>query len=139
MTQRPLRITLVFIGVVQLVLGAVFAFAPVQFGALLGLPPVPPWARWMFAMFSARAFGFAFGMILAARDPVRRVGWIQAMIGVQALDWLSTMYFVLTGAVTLSQVASASFLPLIFIVMLTVFYPRRRAVAADLTAGGQAA
>jgi hypothetical protein len=89
----------------------------------------------MFGMFSARALGFAYGMFLAARDPARHIHWIQAMIGVQAIDWLVTMYFVLTGAVTLAQVSTASFLPLIFIGMLVIFYPRQQATA--LTAPGQ--
>ncbi len=124
--KRPLQITLVFIGVVQLVLGVVFALAPAQFSAMLGLAQTPTWAYWMFGMFSARTLGFAYGMFLAARDPARHVHWIQAMIGVQAIDWLVTMYFVLTGAVTLAQVSTTSFLPLIFIGMLVIFYPRQQ-------------
>ena len=126
MTRRPLQITLVFIGVVQLVLGAVFALAPTQFSSMLGLAAAPAWVYWMLWMFSARALGFAYGMFLAARDPVRHIHWIQAMIGVQAIDWLATMYFVLTGAVTLAQVSTASFLPLIFIGLLVIFYPRQQ-------------
>lgn len=127
MNQRPLRFTLVFIGIVQLVLGIAFAFFPAGFSAMLGLTQVPPWAYWMFGMFSARAWGFAYGMFLAARDPERHKTWMQAMIGVQVVDWLGTMYFVLTGAVTLAQVTTASFLPLIFIALLVVFYPRQQA------------
>lgn len=126
MIRRPLRVTLVFIGVVQLVLGAAFALAPARFGAMLGLPETPTWVYWMFCMFSARALGFAYGMFLAARDPARHIHWIQAMIGVQAIDWLATMYFVLSGVVTLAQVSTASFLPIIFIGMLVVFYPRQQ-------------
>ncbi len=126
MTRRPLQITLVFIGVVQLVLGMVFALAPAQFSAMLELAEAPTWVYWMFGMLSARALGFAYGMFLAARDPARHIHWIQAMIGVQAIDWLATMYFVLTGAVTLAQVSTASFLPLIFIGMLVIFYPRQQ-------------
>jgi hypothetical protein len=108
------------------VLGVVFALAPTQFSSMLGLAAAPVWVYWMFWMFSARALGFAYGMFLAARDPVRHIHWIQAMIGVQAIDWLATMYFVLTGAVTLAQVSTASFLPLIFIAMLVKFYPRQQ-------------
>lgn len=126
MNQKPLRIALVFIGVVQLVLGVVFALAPAQFSAMVGLAEAPKWVYWMFSFFSARALGFAYGMFLAARDPARHIHWIQAMIGVQAIDWLATMYFVLTGAVTLAQVSTASFLPLIFIGVLVIFYPRQQ-------------
>jgi len=126
MNQKPLRIALVFIGIVQVVLGVVFAFAPAWFGAMMELAQAPAWTYWMFGMFSARALGFAYGMFLAARDPARHIHWIQAMIGVQAIDWLATMYFVLTGAVTLAQVSTASFLPLIFIGVLVIFYPRQQ-------------
>ncbi len=129
MNQRPLQITLVFIGIVQLVLGVAFAFAPVGFSTLMGLAQAPAWTYWMFGMFSARAWGFAYGMFLAARDPERHIAWIQAMIGVQAVDWLGTMYFVLTGALTLMQVSTASFLPLIFIALLVIFYPRQKTTA----------
>jgi hypothetical protein len=129
MSRRPLQIVLAFIGVVQLVLGVVFALAPAQFGAVLGLTAAPTWVYWMFGMLSARALGFAYGMFLAARDPERHIGWIQAMIGVQAIDWLATMYFVLAGAVTLAQVTTASFLPLVFIGLLVGFYPRQQSAA----------
>lgn len=132
MNQKPLRIALVFIGIVQVVLGVVFAFAPAGFGAMMDLAQAPAWTYWMFGMFSARAWGFAYGMFLAARDPERHIAWIQAMIGVQIVDWLGTMYFVLTGVLTLAQVSSASFLPLIFIGMLVVFYPRQRAASNAL-------
>ncbi len=127
MRHQLLRISLVFIGIVQLVLGAVFAFAPAGFSSMLGLTEAPAWAYWMFGMFSARAWGFAYGMFLAAREPVRHPAWIRAMIGVQVVDWLGTMYYVLSGAVTLAQVSTASFLPLIFIGLLVIFYPRRAA------------
>ncbi len=121
-----LQITLIVIGIAQIFFGAAFMLAPAKFSGILGLPETPQWAYWMFGMFGARAFGFAYGMFLAARNPMKHVHWIQAMIGVQLIDWLSTIYFVLNGAVTLEQVSSASYLPLIFIVMLMIFYPREK-------------
>lgn len=119
-----LRLTLGGIGIVQLILGLVFIFAPGQFAALVGLKEAPPWAYWLFTMFGARALGFAYGMFLAMRDPQRYIVWIRAMIGIQAIDWISTIYFVATGGVTWLQVSTAAFLPLIFIVVLTLRYPR---------------
>lgn len=126
MNRRLLQITLIVIGIAQIFFGAAFTFAPAKFGGMLGLPETPPWAYWMFGMFGARAFGFAYGMFLVARDPIKHAHWIQAMIGVQFIDWLATIYFVQNGAVTLAQVSSASYLPLIFIAMLVIFYPREK-------------
>ncbi len=126
MNRRMLQITLIVIGIAQVFFGAAFTLAPAKFSGMLGLPETPQWAYWMFGMFGARSFGFAYGMFLAARDPMKHIHWIQVMIGVQLIDWLATMYFVLNGAVTLAQVTSASYLPLIFIAMLVIYYPREK-------------
>ncbi len=124
MKVSALRITLGAIGVIQMILGIVFLFAPGQFASVLGLAAIPAWVPWMFAMFGARALGFAYGMFLAMRQPEEHRAWIGAMIVVQAIDWLATIYFVLQGAVTLPQVSGASFLPIIFIFVLLTAYPR---------------
>ena len=115
--MRFIRPTLVLIGVIQIALGLVFLI-PNAFSSLLGLPDAPSWATWMLTMFSARAFGFGYGMLLASRDPARHRTWIVAMIGVQALDWVSTIAYLATGTLTLSTVTTAAFLPLVFIGVL---------------------
>jgi hypothetical protein len=133
MKVSALRITLGAIGVVQFVLGIIFLFLPAQFAKLVGLTTVPEWVYWMFAMFSARAFGFAYGMFVAMRQPEEHRAWIRAMIIVQAIDWLATLYFLLRGAVSLVQVSTASFLPIIFIVVLLTRFPRNASKAHGTT------
>ena len=125
MRNRVLRITLGVVTAFQLALGVGFLVAPGPFSASLGLAPAPQWTYWMFAMFSARAFGFAYGMVLAFRDPVRHRSWITAMIGVQAIDWIATIAFIVTGAITLSQATTAAFMPVLFIAGLAWGFPRR--------------
>ena len=129
MKVSALRITLGAIGIVQLILGVVFLFMPSQFATVLGLAVIPAWVPWMFAMFGARALGFAYGMFLAMRQPEQHRAWIGSMIVVQAIDWIATIYFVLQGAVTLPQVSGASFLPILFILVLVTRYPRQNAKA----------
>lgn len=124
MRTTVLRVTLAIITAFQVVLAVAFVAAPDQFAAALDLPATPPWAAWMFAMFSARALGFAYGGILAFRDPVRHRSWVTAMIGVQAIDWIATMAFIASGAITLSQATTAAFMPVLFIVGLAWGYPR---------------
>jgi len=123
MKVSVLRVTLGAIGAVQLILGLVFLFIPAQFASIVHLAAVPGWVPWMFAMFSARAFGFAYGMFLAMRQPEAHRAWIVSMILVQAVDWIVTVYFLLQGAVTLPQVSTASFLPIIFIGVLVARFP----------------
>ena len=94
---------------------------PGLFASLVGLEATPEWVNWMLAMFAARALGFAYGMFLAARNPAANLSWITAMIGVQAIDWLAPIGYLITGAVTIGQVTTAAFLPIVFIVVLGRF------------------
>ncbi|WP_019644417.1 hypothetical protein [Novispirillum itersonii] len=124
--RAVLTVTLWGIAAIQAVLGLAFLLAPAQAAALLGLSPAPGWADWLFGMMAARCLGFAYGMGLAARNPAAARSWIGAMVGVQALDWLVTLRFLLAGAVTLAQVSTASFLPVVFVVVLLLCWPQRQ-------------
>lgn len=116
--MKTLKITLRVIGVVQLILGALL-LVPGLFASIVGLEQAPEWVNWMLAMFAARSIGFGYGMLVAARNPARNLAWIKAMIGIQAIDWIATIAYLTAGAVTISQVTTAAFLPLVFIVILT--------------------
>ncbi|MCA9910444.1 MAG: hypothetical protein KC519_17425, partial [Anaerolineae bacterium] len=116
--MRLLRSTLIVIGVVQLMFGLIFILVPGQFATFFNLPTAPEWVNWLFAMMGARFAGYAAGMFLAARDPPKHRSWIPIMIGIQSIDWLATIFYLLNGAVTLAQVTTAAFLPLIFIAVL---------------------
>ena len=65
-------------------------------------------------------------MVSAATD-VRRLqvpsGWYCK------IDWLVTLLYLWRGDVTLAQVTTASFLPVIFIAVLWVHFPRGTAAA----------
>lgn len=123
--QRLLVFVLRFVAVVQWILGVGFLLAPAGIATLLGLAPAPTWTAWLFAMMAARFLGFGYGMWLAARDPERHRHWIGTMVAIQAIDWLATLYYLAVGAVTLGQVTTAAFFPVVFIVVLLANYPWR--------------
>ncbi len=126
--MRGLRITLRFIGVVQLFFGVLFTFAPTVAGGLLGFAPdAPAWAAWLFVMMGARFLGYGAGMLVAARDPQRNESWINTMIGIQVIDWVSTMGFLLAGDLPITSVLSAVVLPVVFVSALLWWHPRRLA------------
>ncbi len=129
--MSQLKITLYVIAAAQVVLGLLFLLVPGQAADVLGLEPAAPdWVAWLFAMMAARFLGFGFGMAWAARHPDQAASWVDAMIGVQALDWLATVAYLAAGDVTLSQVTTASFLPVVFVVALVRYHPRRLQLAA---------
>lgn len=129
-SMRPLRITLVVIGIVQIFFGLPFVVAPGLYNLALHLPSAPAWTSWFFVMSGARFLGMAYGMFMAARDPIKHRSWINAMIVIQALDWMGTIYSIATGAISLAQATDAPYLPLIFIVALLVWYPRDSQVSS---------
>lgn len=126
-----LRFMLRFIGVVQLFFGVLFTLAPARAGALLGLEPsaTADWVQWLFVMMGARFLGYGIGMLVAARDPLRHQTWINTMIGIQVIDWVATVGYLIAGDLPLVRVASALILPVVFVTGLLWWHPRRLAIA----------
>lgn len=122
--ERLLKWVALLIGLAQLALGFGYVFAPTALNAQLGLTGAPDWTSWMFSMVGARFLALGYGMILVFRNPVANRAWVNAFIGVQAIDWLVTLAYVIGGVMPLEQVSSASFLPLLYVLVLAVLYPR---------------
>lgn len=121
---RLLRATLIFIALVQFMLGAAFLLAPQTMEHTLGLSATPDWANWLFGQMGARFIGFGIGMLVAARSFALAAPWIWTMILVQAIDWIVTLKYLLAGSITLPQVSTAPYFPLLFIALLLVAMPR---------------
>lgn len=69
-------------------------------------------------------------LIIAARDPLKNILWIQLAMVWSFLDVLVALYFYLRGNVTLSQAAWAFVTDGIPCVVLLAFYPWRKTSAA---------
>jgi hypothetical protein len=115
-----LNLTLWFIAIIQFTLGVAFLAIPEQAAQTLGLSAAPGWANWLFGMMAARFLGFGYGMVMAVRQPEQARPWLTAMIAIQAMDWLVTLKYLYIGAVTLAQVSTASFLPVLFVASLWI-------------------
>lgn len=122
--SRFLIPTLRLIAVVQFILGVAFLLVPEMAAKALGLSPAPGWANWLFGMMAARFLGFGYGMWIAASEPAAARPWIKAMIAIQAIDWIVTLKYLYAGSVTLAQVSTAAFLPVIFVLVLTFGLPK---------------
>lgn len=138
--MRILRSTLIIIGVFQLALGLLFTVTPAYANDLFRIAAdEPAWVDWLFIMLGARFLGFAYGMFMASRDPVRHVAWINAMIVVQAIDWLGTVGYLVSGAVSITQVSTAAVAPVAFVAVMLWFHPHRvgrRVPPVSVSSGG---
>ena len=124
-SERGLRTTLFIVAGFQFALGAAFLVAPATVASVFSLPTAPGWTSWLFAMMAARFLGYGVGMVVTAREPERNLAWIDTMIAIQIIDWLATVGYLAAGDVTLGQVTTASFVPVLLAGSLAWFRPRR--------------
>jgi hypothetical protein len=129
--MRPLRICLYVIGISQFLLGVGFLLVPAAIEGLFDLgPAAPPWADWLVAMLGARFLGYAVGMFVAARRPDRHLAWINTMVGIQVVDWVAAVGFLISGELRLAQVGAAAVLPVLFVAGLLWWHPTRTRLEA---------
>jgi uncharacterized membrane protein HdeD (DUF308 family) len=83
----------------------------------------------MFGMMAARFLGYGYGMFVAARRPAESLPWLRTMVAIQLIDWGVTLKYLLSGVVTLTQVNTASFLPVVFVGLLWWAWPRAARIA----------
>ena len=85
--MRVLRATMIAVGIIQILTGAIFLVSPARYAELLHLQPAgPAWVNRLLAMCGARFVGYGIGMFVAARAPWRNRVWIDTMIAIQVVD-----------------------------------------------------
>lgn len=124
MRLKVLKVVLVVVGLIQVVFGLGYLLIPSMFNQMMGYAPVPPWTDFISRFGGVRFLAMAIGMWLAFRDPIKNISWIKVMIFVQAVDFLAALYTVLSGTLPVAKVNVALVLPLLWTILLTVFYPK---------------
>lgn len=92
-----------FIGVVQLVLGALYLFAPQFFIAWQGLSAIGQDINYPLGMLAGRFLVYGVGMFVIASNPVRYRIWADGMIAIQVIDLAVGMYYTGNGVVAIEN------------------------------------
>ncbi len=121
------------IGVVQLVLGAFYLFAPQFFIAWQGLSEIGADIGYPLAMLAARFIVYGLGMFVIATDPVRYRIWADGMILIQVIDLAAGVFYTATGVVSIAHSGFPMFNAALFIIGLALLR-RKGAVAPAKTA-----
>jgi hypothetical protein len=122
-----LKVLLRVIGVVQLVLGALYLFIPTRFLAMQGLSTPGADIAYPLGMLAARFLAYGIGMLFIAREPEKQLFWINNMILIQALDLAAGIFYTATGVVSLTHSGFPLFNATLFIVLLTLWRPKAAA------------
>ncbi len=119
-----LRVLLRVIGVVQLVLGVLYLFIPMQFLALMGHSVPHADVAYPLGMLAARFLAYGVGMFYIAREPEKQRFWIDNMIFIQVVDLAVGVYYTATGVLSLQLSGLPMFNATLFILLLTLWRPR---------------
>ena len=122
--MKKLQGLLILIGIVQLVLGVLFLFAPQALMGWMGLTVPAADAGYILGMLAARFIAYGLGMFWCARDPEVNIFWINNMILVQVIDLAAGVYYTATGVVDITSTAFPMFNAALFIILLWLWRPK---------------
>ena len=122
--MKKLQGLLILIGIVQLVLGALFLFAPQAIMGWMGLAVPAADNGYILGMLAARFIAFGIGMFWCARAPEQNLFWINNMILIQVIDLAVGVYYTATGVVDIASSAFPMFNATLFIILLTLWRPK---------------
>lgn len=134
--MRKLKVLLVVIGVVQLVLGLLYLFAPLQFLTLMGHSTPEADIAYPLGMLAGRFLAYGIGMFFIARAPEKQLFWINNMIFIQVVDLAVGIYYTATGVIGLQMSALPMFDAALFIILLTLWRPKAPATVTVTNALG---
>lgn len=124
--MKKLKILIYIIGAVQIVLGVLALFFPAFFiETAMGLAAMSPDMGYPLGMLASRLLVFGVGMFIVAKNPIKHLLLIDGMIAVQILDLLAGIFYVATGVVAFSAAAFPMFNATLFIVLLSLWKPKK--------------
>jgi hypothetical protein len=122
--MKKLTVLLRLIGVVQIVLGLFYLFAPLTFLAMQGLSSPQADIGYPLGMLAARFIAYGIGMFVIANAPEQNRFWINNMILIQAIDLAAGIFYTATGVVGIAHSAFPMFNATLFIVLLSLWRPK---------------
>lgn len=123
---KGLKAAMIAWAIVGVLFGLGFVFAPDRLGSVLGLENPPAYVPFLLASIGIAYIVAGVFVIIATRDPLKHVMWVQMAIVWSLLDALAALYFMIRGDVTFRQVGVVTIMDAIFVVAFLALYPWRR-------------
>jgi energy-converting hydrogenase Eha subunit C len=124
---KGLKVVMIVWGVVGALFGLGFVFAPEQLCSILGYEKGPAYVPYLMALVGIACFVGSLFVIIAARDPLKHIMWVQLAIVWSLLNGIAGLYFIVKGNVNFSQAGMGPIMDVVFIVAFLIFYPWRKA------------
>ena len=125
--MKGLKVALIIYAAIGILQGLIIIFAPEQGGAMLGYAKGPAYVHNFLALLGLHMIvGGAF-LIVAARDPIQNILWVQYAIALAILMVAGNVYSIMRGFVTFNQAVMGIIIDGVFAMAFLALYPYRAA------------
>lgn len=124
---RGLRIAMIVWAAIGILYGLVFLFVPETLYARLGLENSPASVPFFLAELGIACIVPSVFFILAARDPLKNILWVQWAIAWSILDLACNLFYLIRGNINFGLAGPGMILDIVFVVAFLVLYPWRKA------------
>ena len=119
--MKKLTILLRIVGVLQIVLGLLYLFAPSFMLTSMGHTLPKPDIFYPLAMLSARFISYGIAFIYISKEPIKHKLWIYFMILIQTIDLSAGIFYTAIGVVSLKLSGFPMFNAGLIIILLYLF------------------
>ena len=124
---KALKVTMIVYGVLGILFGLAYIFAPHQIRAMFGFEQGPAYVAAFTAALGVSFVSACIFLIIAARDPLKHILWVKYAIVFAILMLAAHIYSFILGYINFSQAIQDIIIHGVFAAALLVFYPWRAA------------
>src|SRR4030042_4520159 len=118
-----LKVTMIVLGVVEILFGLGFTFFMNEMGKTLGFEPGPDYLLYIGALLGLTLITISAFIISAARNPIQHIGWVRFAIWWCIAGVVAGLYAVTKNYVDFSQAGMGIIWDGVVAVALLFFYP----------------
>ena len=122
--MKKLTYLLYFIGLIQIILGVLYLFAPAFILQNTGHSLPQADIYYPLAMLAARFIAYGIAFMYIAKTALDNILWIKFMVLIQLIDLGAGIFYTISGVVTLSDSAFPMFNATWIIVLLLLWMPK---------------
>jgi energy-converting hydrogenase Eha subunit C len=124
---KGLKVAMIVWAVVGILFGLGFVLSPEQLCSMFGFENAPTYVPYFLALLGIAYILAGVFVIIASRNPLKHIMWVQLAIVWSLLDAIAAIYFIVRGNVTFSQAGMVPIMDVIFVIAFLALYPWRKA------------
>jgi hypothetical protein len=120
---KTLKVVMVIYAIIGILFGLSLIFIPVQMAKWFSSPVPTDYEKYLVASLGIANIAVAVFIILAARDPLKKISWVKFAIVWALICAAAIIYALARGYVDFSQEGIALIIHTVFAVLLLILYP----------------